>query len=557
MLDRYRRYMDDVISGRIVAGKWVRLACERQRRDLQRAQTPDFPYLFDEKRAEMVLNFITAFRHVAGEWAGQRFEPADFQCFRFAVLFGWRHKETKRRRFRRAYLEVARKQGKSFEAALVQMIGLVIDHEARAEIFSAATTRDQAKIVFEVAKDMVRRFVQDEPTAGKVLRVMAQAIVNDANGGKIAALSSDAQKLDGHSPHIAVIDEYHEHPTNKVLKVMETGMGARSQPLSFIITTAGFNIEGPCYRLRKTAMQILEGQKKDETFFTMIYTLDEGDDWKDEKVWIKSNPNIGVTPSWDFMRAEFTKALNEGHEAEVQFKTKNLNVWVSASATWIQDEMWLRAPEMPDLTGRKSWGGLDLAEMYDFTAFCACFPPADPNGVYGFRWWFWIADEAAKTMNSRGVNVYEWERDGWITITPGNAVDLDRAIDDIAKLGPTINLQSIARDPWGSVTNTIKMVEAGLRTTDCRQGFRTMSPPMKDFQRLVAMGKLAHGGNPVMRWMLSNVEVARDPAGNIKPDRKRKENKIDGVVAAIMALGESIVPAKQGSYLLENDLIVL
>jgi phage terminase large subunit-like protein len=540
--------MDDVISGRIVACKWVRLACERQRQDLQRAETPDFPYYFDEKRAGMVLGFITAFRHVAGEWAGQRFEPADFQCFRFAVLFGWRHKEAKRRRFRRAYLEVARKQGKSFEAALVQMIGLVLDHEARAEIFSAATTRDQAKIVFEVAKDMVRRFVQDDPAAGKVLRVMAQAIVNDANGGKIAALSSDAQKLDGHSPHIAVIDE---HPTNKVLKVMETGMGARAQPLSFIITTAGFNIEGPCYRLRKTAMQILEGQKVDETFFSMVYTLDEGDDWKDEKVWIKANPNIGVTPSWDFMRAEFTKAINEGYEAEVQFKTKNLNMWVSASATWIQDEMWMACPEMPDLTGRKSWGGLDLAEMFDFTAFCACFPPSVPGGVYGFKWWFWVADESAKMLHSKGIAVYQWERDGWITITPGNAVDLERAIEDIAAFGPGINLQTVAFDPWGSVTNKLKMAEVGLRMTDCRQGFRTMSAPMKDFQRMVARGEMSHGNNPVMRWMLSNVEVARDQAGNIKPDRKRKENKIDGVVAAIMALAESTVPVLQSSYLFE------
>jgi phage terminase large subunit-like protein len=556
MLDRVARYIADVKSGRVLSCKWVHLAINRHLNDLERAKTDAYPYFFDEKRAQLVLNFITCFRHVSGEWAGQRFEPADFQCFRFAVLFGWRHKESKKRRFRRAYLEVARKQGKSFEAALVQMIGLMIDNEARAEIFSAATTRDQAKIVFETAQDMTRRFITDNDGSGRTLKVMAQAIVNDSTGGRIAALSSDAQKLDGHSPHIAVIDEYHEHSTNKVLKVMETGMGARSQPLSFIITTAGFNIEGPCFRLRKTAQQILEGQKVDETFFTSIHTLDDGDDWKDEKVWIKSNPNIGVSPSWEFMRAEFTKALNEGFEAEVQFKTKNLNIWVSASSTWIQDEKWMKCPEMPDLTGRNSWGGLDLAEMYDFTAFCACFPPPSPDGVYAFKWWFWIAEESAKQMSSRGVNVYDWERDGWITITPGNAVDLDRAITDISKIGPAINLQSIARDPWGSVTNTLKMLEVGMKITDCRQGFRTMSPPMKDFQRLVALGQVAHGGNPVVRWMLSNVEVARDPAGNIKPDRKRKENKIDGIVAAIMALGESLTPVTQGSYLFEREPLI-
>lgn len=553
MLEKLNQYIADVESGKVAACKWVKLAVRRHVNDLKRASKKDFPYFFDEVRAAKVLGFIRVFRHVSGEWAGQRFDPADFQCFRFGVLFGWRHKETKKRRFRRAYLEVARKQGKSFEAALVQMIGLILDNEAKAEIFSAATTRDQAKIVFETAKDMASRLIIDEAGAGNVLRIMAQSIVNPATGGRIGSLSSDAQKLDGHSPHIAVIDEYHEHPTNKVLKVMETGMGARSQPLSFIITTAGFNIEGPCFRLRKTAQQILEGQKTDETFFSLIYTLDDGDDWKDEKVWIKANPNIGVTPSWDFMRAEFTKAVNEGHEAEVQFKTKNLNMWVSASSTWIADEKWLAAPELPELSDRLSYGGLDLAEMYDFTAFAACFPPPSSDGIYAFKWWFWIAEESAKQMHGRGVAVYDWARDGFVTITPGNAVDLERVIEDIAKIGPSINLQSIARDPWGSVTNTLKMQEVGMKITDCRQGFRTMSPPMKDFQRLVALNQIAHGGNPVVRWMLSNVEVARDPAGNIKPDRRRKENKIDGIVAAIMALGESLMPPKQGSYLFEED----
>ena len=558
MLNRYTRYMDDVLSGRQIACKWVRLACERQKHDLERAKKADFPYYFDEGRADIVLKFLTAFRHVSGEWAGQRFEPADFQCFRFAVLFGWRHKETKQRRFRRAYLEVARKQGKSFEAALVQLIGLILDKEARAEIFSAATTRDQAKIVFETAQDIVRRFCADEPNAGRTLKVMAQAVVNELTGGKIAALSSDAQKLDGHSPHIAVIDEYHEHPTNKVLKVMETGMGARSQPLSFIITTAGFNIEGPCFRLRKTAQQILEGQKADDTFFAMLYTLDEDDNWQDEKNWIKSNPNIGITPSWEFMRAEYTKAINEGHEAEVQFKTKNLNVWVSASATWIQDELWMACPEMPDLEYRPAYGGLDLAEKYDFTAFCACFPPSSPGGVYAFRWWFWVAENAAKTMTTRGVNIEQWARDGWVTITPGDALDLERVLEDIAAIGKGINLRSIARDPWGSVTNTLKMQELGFNITDCRQGFRTLSPPTKDFQSLVGLKRLAHGGNPVIRWMLSNVELERDAAGNVKPTRKRKENKIDGIVAAIMALGEASVPHQQ-SYLFDEteELIII
>jgi phage terminase large subunit-like protein len=304
-------------------------------------------------------------------------------------------------------------------------------------------------------------------------------------------------------------------------------------------------------------MQILEGQKTDETFFSVIYTLDEDDDWSDEKAGIKANPNIGVSPSWDFMRAEFSQAQNEGAEAEVQFKTKNLNMWVSSPETWIQDEKWKLCPPLPDLTGRICYGGLDLAEVYDFTAFCACYPPPSSDGVYAFKWWYWINEEAAARMSSRGVNIYQWAEEGWITITPGTMVDVQQCIDEISAFGPSIGLQSTAIDNWGTKTNELKMQEVGMVCHQFRQGFKSMSPPMKDIERLVGTNCLAHGDNPVTRWMLSNVEAERDSAANIKPSRKRKENKIDGIVAMIMALGEALTFAgkEQQSYLFEEDLI--
>ncbi|HMY34828.1 MAG TPA: terminase large subunit [bacterium] len=565
MLEKYHQYIEDVLSGKELVCRLTRLAVERQVKDLERQEQDDYPYYFDENAAATVIRFVKSLRHVAGKWAGQLFDPEPDQVFKYAVIFGWKNKETKKRRFRRVYMEVARKNGKSFDASVIELVGLLLDGEARAEIYSAATTRDQAGIVFEVSKDILRRLIKDSPAIEKRIKVYAHSIVNVSTGGRIGKVSSDAGKLDGLSPSMWIVDEYHEHPTDKVLKVGETGMGAREQPLSVVITTAGFNITGPCYDLRKTAVQILEGLKTDDAFFSVIYTIDEDDDWNDEAVWKKSNPHIGISPSWEFMRAEYTRAKNEGSSAEVQFLTKNLNVWTSSKATWVQDDKWMKCATPVDLEaldGARCWAGLDLGEVFDFTAFCLVFGPETENDTYKMAWWFWIPEEAAALFESRGHGAYrQWADDGHITITPGNVVDLDYVISDIADIGKRYKIETVGIDPWGSKTNVLKLQEIGMSITEVRQGYRTLSPPMKDFERLIMTQQIAHGGNPVMRWMMSNVNAVRDPAGNIKPDRSSKENKIDGVVAAIMALGLAIDGAKpaQLSYLFddETDLITI
>lgn len=574
MLDKYRQYIDDVSAGREVVCSYVRLAVERQASDLARQGQKDFPYVFSESSAAAAVGFAKMLRHVSGQWAGQRFDPEPDQVFLLAVLFGWKHKDTGLRRFRRAYVEVARKNGKSFLASVVQLVGLLLDGEDGAQIFSAATTRDQARIVFDTCKDMASRLASDSPAIASRIKIFAHSIVDRTTGGTIKPLSSDAQKLDGHSPHIAVIDEYHEHKTNSVLKVMETGMGARSQPLSFVITTAGFNVEGPCYRLRKTAIQILEGQKADETFFAIIYTLDENDDWTDRKTWKKANPHIGISPSWEFMESEFTKAQNEGHESEVQFLTKNLNVWTTSSATWIQNEKWLDCQQDIDwakLEGVRCWGGIDLGEVFDFTAFCLAFQPDPGSEAFRLKWWFWIPEDVARINDAKGQAPYlQWAREGHIKLTPGNMVDIDAVVDEIAEIGKIYKIEAVAIDPWGSKTNVLKFQNIGMPTVEVRQGPPSMSAPMKDFDRLVnqtsipdetdkkAKQKLYHDGNPVMRWMLQNVEIQRDHRGNIAPSRKRKENKIDGVVAGIMALGLAIDGAtKNQTYYWEQEPIII
>lgn len=565
MLSKYHQYIDDVLSGKELVCRLTRLAVERQVKDLERQEYDNFPYYFDENAASAVIAFVRSLRHVSGKWAGQLFDPEPDQVFKYAVIFGWKNKETKKRRFRRVYMEVARKNGKSFDASVIELVGLLLDSESRAEIYSAATTRDQAGIVFEVSKDILRRLIKDSPAIEQRIKVYAHSIVNVATGGRIGKVSSDAGKLDGLSPSMWIVDEYHEHPTDKVLKVGETGMGAREQPLSVVITTAGFNITGPCYELRKTAVQILEGVKSDDAFFSVIYTIDEDDDWNDETVWKKSNPHIGISPSWEFMRAEYTRAKNEGSSAEVQFLTKNLNVWTSSKATWVQDDKWMKCATPVDLEaleGARCWAGLDLGEVFDFTAFCLVFGPETENDTYKMAWWFWIPEETAAIFESRGHGSYrQWADDGHITVTPGNVVDLDYVIADIAEIGKRYKIETVGLDPWGSKTNVLKLQEIGMGITEVRQGYRSLSPPMKDFERLIMTGQIAHGGNPVMRWMMSNVNAVRDPAGNIKPDRTSKENKIDGVVAAIMALGLAIDGAKpaQLSYLFddETDLITL
>lgn len=339
LLEKYKRYMDDVQSGKVLACKYVKQAIERQIRDLSRQKTETFPYYFDEKEAEKSLKLFSLLKHTKGEWATKalNFQLQDFQAFEIACVFGWKKQYSDLRRFTRVYSETARKSGKTEKCAGIQIIG-AIEGEGGAEVYSAATTRDQARIVFDATKHMAKELKRDGYKWAKPFVIQANDIKYEAC--VIKALSAEAKTLDGKNPHFVIIDEFHAHPTSDVLNVMETGMGARAQPLLYIITTAGFNIESPCYDLRKTATEILAGIKDDESFFTVIYTLDDDDNWEDEAVWIKANPNIGATPKWDWMREQYTKAKNEGFAKRVEFLTKNLNLWQNQKETWIADEVY-------------------------------------------------------------------------------------------------------------------------------------------------------------------------------------------------------------------------
>ena len=331
--------MEAVESGAVVTCEPVKLAVARQRHDLERQNTPDFPFYFDEQAAEKAIKTFKLLRHTKGEWATKRqlFQLQDFQAFEIACVFGWKKQDSGYRRFTRVYSETARKSGKTEKCAGIQAIG-ILEGEGGAEVYSAATTRDQARIVFDASKVMLQGLKSDGFKWAKPLKIQARVI--KYNDGIIEALSAEAKTLDGKNPHFVIIDEYHAHPTSDVLNVMETGMGARAQPLLYVITTAGFNIESPCYHMRETALNILRGVKTDESFFAIIYTLDPEDDWEDESVWIKPNPNIGNTPKWDWMREQHQKAKNEGFAKAVEFKTKNLNLWLNQREQWIDDSIY-------------------------------------------------------------------------------------------------------------------------------------------------------------------------------------------------------------------------
>lgn len=575
MLEAYHRYIKDVTAGKTAVCKYVQQAVGRQLRDLKRQKDPTFPYYFDEAAAERAIKIIGLFRHTSGEWQGRPFEIRDFQAFRWACVFGWKKRSDGLRRFRRVYIEVARKQGKTEEAAAIGNLFTTFDGEGRAQVFSAATTRDQAKEVFAAAQIMARYLVEDSPAYAERISVQAHRIVDHGSDSFFTALSAEDKKLDGKNPHLSIVDEYHAHPTNAVLKVLETGMGARRQPLSYIITTAGFNKEGPCFHLRKSIIDILAGRKEDETTFGIIYTLDTEDSWHDKTCWVKANPSIGETPKWDFMESEYTKAVNEGGRSEVEFKTKNLNIWTDAEVTWIQDEVWQAAgtPFDPEeLKGRICFGGLDLASTRDINALALIFPPKKGEKmVCKCLFYFWCPQVNAelRTKND-SVDYLKWAEEGYIELTPGNITDynyLKRRITAMSDHRQGYNIHSIAYDRWNASQLVIDLNEEITGPMDDEgkqlefmqpfgQGYASMNAPCVELDNMVSACilnpillskgakeeelsmELHHGGNPVTRWMCSNVMLKVDPAGSIKIDKGKSSEKVDGMVALAMAIGQ-------------------
>lgn len=527
-----------------MACRWVRLACERHRRDL--VMGAERGLWFDERAGKVAIAFFSVIRHWKGEWAGEvvRLEP--WQQFILWSLFGWK-REDETRRFRTGYLEVARKNGKTTIAAGVGLYLLTADNEPGAEVYSAATKRDQARISHRDATEMVAR----SPELRQLVRPFRDNLHNLQSSSKFEPLGRDADSMDGLNVHGVIADELHAWPGRDMWDVLETATGARRQPLMLGITTAGHDRQSLCWQLHDYTEKVLDGLVVDDSFFGMVYSLDEGDDWEDEANWVKANPNLGVSKKLDDMRrlAERAKEMPTALNA---FLRLHLNFWTQASTRWISPEKWQACGEwVVDeelLRGRPCYGGLDLSSIYDTSSFVLVFPPVAADEPYQALARFWIPEENMRERVKRDRVPYDvWQRQGLLTATPGNVVDYDFILAEIDELGKKFGIQEIAFDRWGA-TLIMQRLQGyiGLDyVIQFGQGFVSMSPPMKELGKLIAGKKLAHGSHAVLNWQAGNVVARMDPAENIKPDKEKSRERIDGIVALIMALSRALVGNKR------------
>jgi len=546
MLDSVgHNYALDVVTGKIPAAKYVAKACQRYLTDLDTAEERGLE--FKPKTAQAYITFFQrAIRHTVGEWDGKPFDPLPWQQFILWNLYGW-FREDGTRRFNYAYITVARKNGKTTLMAGCALAALFFDQEKAAEVYFAATKKDQAKIGFDEAQ----RMVSISPPLRKHLRAGKHDIKAPTLSARCTYLSSERDTLDGLNIHFAGIDEYHAHPTDGVANVLRSGMQARRNPLHLTITTAGFNRESPCYEMQKTCKEILDGVKHDDAQFALIYELDEDDDWTDSSTWIKANPSLGVALRPQLLESQLQQAINLGGSREVEFKTKHLNKWVTASKTWIQDEIWSANERQEDLTGRICWGGLDLASVSDMTALVMVYPDGEGYHVRGH--YFMPSDTIDNILDREPSHIYRTFLDlPNFYVTDGNVTDyaaIRRLVSGVmnrpdgqevdgSSLMHNYQIEKIAFDRYNSTQIAIDLVDDGVPLTPFGQGFVSMSSPTKQLEVLVRTGKVWHDGDPVLRWALGNVELKMDPAGNIKADKQKSGGKIDPIVAMVMGIGE-------------------
>jgi phage terminase large subunit-like protein len=540
-------YAAGVIGGRIPACRWVRRACERYTSDVARSALPDAQFTFQPAKVEKVCRFIETLPHIKGKWKTLNLKLEPWQVFIIANVFGFINPDGTRR-CRTVYIEVPRKNGKSSFTAAVALYMLTLDGEKGAEVYSAATTRDQAKIVFGVAKEMARRSKLLREKAGVQIGAHNMHVLSSAS--KFEALSAEGNTLDGLNIHFGGIDELHAHKTRAVFDVLETATGARAQPIIWSITTAGSNRAGICYEQRTYLTKLLDGVAEDDTYFGIIYTTDDGDDWADPATWAKANPNLGVSVLEDDLARKCKKAM-EMPSAQNNFLTKHLDVWVNADVAWMDMRAWDKCAdpslEVEDFEGQECIGSLDLASKTDIAPWCRLFW-RDIEGVrhyYGFLQYYLPEETIENNANSQYSG---WQREGRLIATEGNVTDIDRIEDDIKADAGRFQLREVAFDPWQAQQLANHMIGDGLTMVEMRPTVQNFSAPMKELEALVLTGRFHHDGDPVLAWMVSNVVAHTDNKDNIYPRKERPENKIDGVVALIMALGRAMTGAPSPSF---------
>ena len=496
---------------------------------------------YDEATADYVVNFIRCLKHTKGRWSGKPFVLMPWQEEIVRDIFGIL-KPNGKRQFNTAYIEIPKKNGKSELAAAIALFLLFGDGEPSAEVYGAAADRQQASIVFDVANQMV----QLTPALEKRAKILTanKRIINHANNGFYQVLSAEVGTKHGLNVSGLVLDEVHAQPNRKLYDVLTKGSGdAREQPLYFLITTAGDDVNSICYELHQKAKDIIEGRKFDETFYPVIYGADEGDDWTDPKVWKKANPSLGETITLDKVQAACDSARQNPAE-ENSFRQLRLNQWVKQAVRWMPMDKWDKCAfdvDPDELEGRVCYGGLDLSSTTDITAFVLVFPPLDDDDKYYIIPYFWIPEDNMNLRVNRDHVPYDvWERQGFLETTEGNVIHYAYVEKFIEQLGEKYNIREIAYDRWGATQLSQDLVDMGFTVVPFGQGFKDMSPPTKELMKLTLEERIAHGGHPVLRWMMDNIFIRTDPAGNIKMDKEKSTEKIDGAVATVMALDRAI-----------------
>lgn len=524
----YYEYATKVLNGQLVAGRYIHLACERFLSLLQNEN-----YFFDEKAVDKVIYFCNLFKHYTGEHSGKHFKLELWQTFIIANLYGFYVKNTNKRLARNAYILIARKNGKTFLGAALALYHLIADGEDGGQIFFAANSRQQAKDnLFEMCSIMAQQLDPD----GKYLTVFRDTVKFKKTNSFVKVVSADTSKLDGYNLSFAIADEGHEYKDNKMLSIIRSAMGNRSQPLLFEISTAGYNLFSPCKEKYDMCVEVLEGVKNDDSLFPFLFSLDQNDDWINEKNWIKSNPNLNVSISKSFLQNEVISAKNLTSMRN-RVMTKNFNLWCSSDNIWIDEKYILKNTQKLDIQDFKeceAYVGVDLASVSDLTAVNYLIIK---NNKYHFITNYYLPITALEG-NSNSEKYKQWQRDGILTITDSNTTDYDYIVNDLIKNNDLLNIQAIAYDSWNATQWAIKCTELGLNLQPYSQALGNFNRPTKEFERLLLSdNQMIIDDNEITRYCFSNVTLKYDHNDNCKPIKKIVQQKIDGVIAMLTALG--------------------
>lgn len=523
-MNKYKAYAEAVVNGYIVAGELVRLACRRYLRFFDK-------YDFRPEKVDRVIKVIESFRHFTGRHNNKNFLLLDYQKWILYSIFGFYHRGTNKRVTRYIYCELARKQGKTALAAVIALYMLFADEESGAEIELVANSRQQAKICF----DMASNYLSSIDQKGKHFKRFRDKIKYEKSKSFLQVLSSDASGNDGYNSSCFVLDECHEQPDSKLWDVMCSSQGMRENPLAMIITTAGFNKHGFCYSYRQTCIEILNDLAQDDSQFAAIYTIDKEDSWKDEKVWLKSNPSLGATVHKDYLKLQTQKAQNNS-SLEIGVKTKNLNMWCDTLETWISHDYLMKSTQNIDLKNFEqeiAYIGVDLSAVSDLTAVSVMIPKDDK---FYFKTWYYLPESALK--DNPNAELYKlWVHKGLLNITSGNVVDYDYITRDLQEISKQVLIHKIAYDSYNATSWAIQCESIGLPLEPFSQALWSFNRPTKEFERLIKSEKVIIDNNETTRYCFANVSLKYDHNNNVKPIKTQAFQKIDGVISMLQALG--------------------